>query len=282
MPRRTTNPNQIIRKDGNNCFVEVLSNSFEIDRVLMKFVTYDPTKAAGQKFTNEIDIYLTFEQFLRLKYDTLDSQALIKRIMQYKKEADEQTKATGKKVYSKQQIVYQGGTSARQLEARGKARADGMSLSRTLKVFAGDKLPFIFLAEQGPGEDDAKGLIVPKYGHNPEQRVMLGLSADDIKELFLITEARLNAYLTAKQMWKMMNPEENATNTGNTGSAPASQNAASTYQQNSYQRNTAPTAPAAPVAPTAPAVAPAAPENDAPDFFPSEEDLFGGGADDFF
>lgn len=296
MPRRNANVNQIIRKDGNNCFVEVLSNSFDIGRVLMKFVTYDPTKATGSKFTNEIDIYLSFEQFLRIKYDILGSQSLIKRINAYKQEADAQTKATGKKTYSKQHILSQGGTSARSLESRGKARPDGMSLSRTLKVFAGDKMPFIFLAEQGPGEEDSKGLIVPKYGFNPEQRVMIGLSADDVKEIFLLTEAKLNAYLVGKQVMLFMYPEmakqQNTQQTQprpyepqqyrpNNAVAPATQPRPQTPPAQPSLPNISQMQPQVPQQPQVPvqhAVMPQAPN----DYFSIDEnDLFGSGEDNF-
>ena len=280
MARKNANPNQIIRKDGNNCFVEVLRNSFEIGRVLMKFVTYDQSREVGDKFTNEIDIYLTFEQFLRISYDILDSRQLINGILKDKQVADEETKRTGKTVYPKQRTLTMGGTSAESLKAKGKSRPDGMSISRVLKMFAGNKLPIMFIAESGPGETDSKGLIVPRYGYKPEQKVMMGLSADDAKELFLLTREEIRSFLTAKAVMNMMNPPEN--------------NQTQQYNQNktSYQPAPAP-APAPAPQPSSAASASRDPLANAmnppveeppiapPDDFPIGDDLFGG-SDDFF
>lgn len=41
------NQNQIIRKDARSCFVESLSDAFEIGKVHLAFATYDLTRPAG-------------------------------------------------------------------------------------------------------------------------------------------------------------------------------------------------------------------------------------------
>ena len=43
------NQNQIIRKDARSCFVESLSDAFEIGKVYLAFATYDLTRAADQQ-----------------------------------------------------------------------------------------------------------------------------------------------------------------------------------------------------------------------------------------
>ena len=279
MARKNANANQIIRKDGNNCFVEVLRNSFEIGRVLMKFVTYDLTRPSGDKFTNEIDIYLTFEQFFRLSYDILDSQSLIKAIQKDKQEAT----AKGSQ-YPQQRVIAQGGTSAESLAQKGKSRPDGMGESRILKIFAGNKLPIMFVAEKGAGEADSKGLIVPRYGRTPDSRVMMGLSADDAKELFLYTREEVRAFITAKRMMELMNPAVAPipqASGNNNGYRPA--------PVQTQPRAEAP-APATVVQPSQPVQQninnamnkpepPSAPLFD--DDFPIDDDLFGG-SEDFF
>lgn len=276
MARKNANPNQIIRKDGNNCFVEVLKNSFEIGRVLMKFVTYDQSREVGDKFTNEIDIYLTFEQFFRISYDILDSRQLINGILKDKQIADEEAKKTGKTAYPKPRILTMGGTSAESLKAKGKSRPDGMGISRVLKMFAGMKLPIMFIAESGPGESDSKGLIVPKYGYKPEQKVMIGLSADDAKELFLLTREEIRSFLTAKAVMNMMNPPENnqTTQTQNrSGYQPQPQPQPQQPPMNNHtESDSLSNAMNPPV--EEPPIAP-------PDDFPISDDLFGG-PDDFF
>ena len=198
MSRRNASPNQIIRKDGKGCFVEALKGAFGIGKVQLKFVTYDSSKQSGDKFTNEIDIYIDFAAFNRIAYDMLDSKNLLKQIFADKAYAEQETARTGQKVWTKQTIIHQGGSSAATLAKQGKQRPDGKALARVLKIFAGDKLPLMFRAESGPGESDPKGLIVPKYGTKPEQFVQIGMSTDDIKEFFTEVRNAVSAYLCAQ------------------------------------------------------------------------------------
>ena len=60
------NQNQIIRKDARSCFVESLSDAFEIGKVHLAFATYDLTRPAGQRQTNNIHIYIAVDEFLDL------------------------------------------------------------------------------------------------------------------------------------------------------------------------------------------------------------------------
>lgn len=200
MARRNASPMQIIRKDGNACFVEALNSAFNIGKVQLKFVTYDTSKAQGERFTNDIDIYLDFEDYFRISHDFLNKGQILKEICENKAEADRQSQAQGKKVWTRQTIISQGGTSEKSLASQGKSRPDGKALSKILKVFCGDKLPIMFKAEQGMGESDKKGLIVPKYGNTPESYVQIGMTFDDVKEFFLTINAAVNAYFTTKAL----------------------------------------------------------------------------------
>lgn len=60
------NQNQIIRKDARSCFVESLSDAFEIGKVHLAFAAYDLTRPAGQRQTNNIHIYIAVDEFLDL------------------------------------------------------------------------------------------------------------------------------------------------------------------------------------------------------------------------
>ena len=132
------------------------------------------------------------------------------------------------------------------------------------------KLPIMFIAESGPGESDSKGLIVPKYGYKPEQKVMMGLSADDAKELFLLTREEIRSFLTAKAVMNMMNPPENnqTTQTQNrSGYQPQQPPMNNHTESDSLSNAMNPPVEEPPIAP--------------PDDFPISDDLFGG-PDDFF
>ena len=90
-----------------------------------------------------------------------------------------------------------GGTSAERLRLYGKARADGKSLSRVAKLLAGQKSDFLFIADSGPGDKDAKGLIVPRFGKNPENHVSVSMTWEALAELLLTTMAHYEAWLSA-------------------------------------------------------------------------------------
>ena len=106
------NQYQIIRKDARNCFVESLNDAFGIGRVHFAFATYDLSRPAGSRQTNNIHIYITVEEFLEL-CRKLNSGEL-RYMLQSKKKTGEST------------CLYQhlGGTSAEKLARQGRSRAD--------------------------------------------------------------------------------------------------------------------------------------------------------------
>ena len=62
---------------------------------------------------------------------------------------------------------------------------------------AAQKYDFLFVADSGPGEKDAKGLIVPRFGKNPENHVSVSLTWDALAELLLFTQTHYEAWLAA-------------------------------------------------------------------------------------
>lgn len=197
------NAQQIIRKDGSNCFVEVMSTSFEIEKVLFNFYTYDTSAQAGSRLKNGINIYMSFDEFYRICHDITVTRALISEVLKMAQDA----KAAGKN-YAPTKIIHQGGRSAASLKAAGQGRPDNMSLARQLKIQAGSKYPIILIAESGPGEQDAKGLIVPRY-QQPECKVTIPFTFESIKELFLTTKAHVDAFIAAQYTYRAFHPEEN-------------------------------------------------------------------------
>lgn len=57
------NQDQIIRKDARSCFVEVKSDCFHLDKDHLQFVTYDQKRPVGQRYTNNIHIYINVPEF---------------------------------------------------------------------------------------------------------------------------------------------------------------------------------------------------------------------------
>lgn len=179
------NPSQIIRKDARNCFVESLSDAFGNGRAHFVFATYDLNKPAGQRQTNNIHIYISIPELLELCRKL--SCGELRYILQQKKQNGD----------SKPIQEWLGGTSAEKLRQYGKPRPDGKSLSRVCKLMAAQKTDFLFTASSGPGEKDAKGLIVPKFGNRPENHVAVSMTFDALSELLLMTRTHYESWLTA-------------------------------------------------------------------------------------
>ena len=119
--------------------------------------------------------------------------------------------------------LYQclGGTSAEKLAKYGRARADGKSLSRTAQLVCGSKTDFLFVADSGPGETTAKGLIVPRFGKNPENHVSVSMTFELFSELMLMTKIHYQAWLTARYLREPMESSVHPTQTN----LPESENA---------------------------------------------------------
>ncbi len=177
--------NQIIRKDAKNCFIESLNDSFPIGKAHLGFASYDMSKPAGRRQTNRINIYISVEELLELCRKL--SCGELKYMFQNKKKASDSSP------------LYQclGGTSAERLKKAGKSRADGMSLSRTAQIICGSKCDILFIADSGPGEENEKGLIVPRFGNKPENHVAVSMTFDSLSELLLMTKTHYEAWLSA-------------------------------------------------------------------------------------
>ena len=179
------NQHQIIRKDAKNCFVESLSDSFDKGKAHFAFATYDLNKPAGNRQTNCVHIYISVPELLELCRKLTCGE--LRYLWQARKKAAD----------TEPILKWLGGTSAEKLAQYGKPRPDGKSLSRVAQLLAGQKVDFLFTASSGPGDKDAKGLIVPRFGKKPENHVSVGLSWDALAELLLFTKAHYEAWLAA-------------------------------------------------------------------------------------
>ena len=181
---REENLYQIIRKDAKNCFVEVLNDSFSIARTHLFFATYDLSKPSGERQTNTIHIYLPMEEVVEL-CRKLESGEFRMMVDKNKKNNDSTS-------------LYEslGGTSAKRLKALGKARKDKKSLSRVMNIIVGKKNDIMLIAESGPGEENEKGLIVPKFGDKPENKVIVGMKFTDFSEMMLMAKMHYSAWLS--------------------------------------------------------------------------------------
>ena len=179
------NANQIIRKDARGCFVESLNDAFEIGKIHLTFASYDTSRPAGQRQTNNVHIYISVDEFLELCRKL--SCGELRYMMKSRKENKDSTPL----------FQHLGGTCADKLKKLGRERKDGKSLSRTMQLLCGSRSDFLLVADSGPGETNATSLIVPKFGKNPENHVAVSLSFDALSELLLITQVHYSAWLSA-------------------------------------------------------------------------------------
>ena len=182
------NNNQIIRKDAKNCFVESLSDAFDIGKVHFGFATYDVNKPTGQRQIDNVQIYISVDEFFELHRKVVSGE--LRYLLQSKKKNGDRTP------------IYQslGGTSAERLARQNHPRSDGMSQSRTIQLLCGSKSDFLLVADSGSGEATDKGLIVPKFGKSPENHVAIPMTFETFSELILMTHVHYSAWLSAFYM----------------------------------------------------------------------------------
>lgn len=174
---------QIIRKDAKNCFVEVLNDSFAIGRAHLFFATYDLSRPKNQRYTNTVDIYLPMSEVVEL-CRKLETGIFGAKVKEYKANKDSSS-------------LYEslGGISAKRLKEKGKQRKDKKSLSRVMNIIVGQKADIMLIAESGAGEESDKGLIVPKFGDKPENKVVVSMPFASFSEMMLMTKVHFSAWL---------------------------------------------------------------------------------------
>lgn len=197
------NQDQITRKDARNCFVESLRDCFSFGRIHFTFASYDLSRPAGQRQTSQVQIYIPVGEFLNLCRKLECGE--LRYLLQNRKQS------------SDKRPLYEtlGGTSAEKLARQGRPRPDGRSLSRTMQILSGSKSDLLLVADSGPGETTDKGLIVPKFGKNPENHVAVSMSFDLFSEFLLETKINYQAWLSA---WYV------SCSTSSTGGKPNGQN----------------------------------------------------------
>lgn len=182
----TMNGNQIVRKDSKNCFVESLNDSFPIGKMHLCFAAYDLARPEGSRQTNAVHIYIAADEFLELCRKLECGE--LRRMAQMRREKGDRSP------------LFQtlGGTSSERLAKLKKPRKDGKSLSRVMQLCVGIKTEFLLVADSGAGETTQKGLIVPKFGGEPENHVAVGMVFETLSELLQLTKLHYQAWLTAQ------------------------------------------------------------------------------------
>lgn len=166
---------QEFRKDGKNCFVEIISNMMYLEksnrRLMFNFVSY----GNDNKMTYTIPIYIKMDEAMALASYILYGEIERERIRVAK---------TNKTVlYS-----LQGGTNVASLQKQKRPRKDGKCEARIFTIEVGRSQPYILKAQVGPGQvqvngkvdnsPNAKGLYVPCG--KPDHYTIIGCTRLDL------------------------------------------------------------------------------------------------------
>lgn len=184
-----TNDAQIIRKDGRNTIFEVMNTPFGIEKVLVNFQKYDPTRPAGQKVTEKVGIYIGFAEWLRLTQEFAKSTVGFQKL----ELAEKKAKTEGKPFYGL--TIAMGGTSYESMKRRGRERADGLPEYRALSIEKSSKINgYLLKAISGPGKKTATGGFM--MSGKPDITIQIPLFFPDFSEVLLYTEKSIQAYLS--------------------------------------------------------------------------------------
>lgn len=194
--------NQIIRFDGRNVFVEVLDSAFEIGKIMLAFKEYDLSKPQGQRFVNEITIYMDITEF-----ETLAHDIKIRYIDREAKKARELQK-TGNYKFCKEIYIDMGGTTLESLARRNQSRPDKKDESRIFKITPGDKMPWILSAEKGAGKRTETGLIAPDG--KPDVVIRVPLSDKDFRKFAIVVDNEIQAWRVMERARKERAQRERA------------------------------------------------------------------------
>lgn len=176
---------------NKSSFLKVKSDGFSIDRLKLSFGNFDENK----KLISNIDFWLDFAK--GDAYVFLQDIISGKLYAEMEEEEKKRLKENPQNKYSQPVRKFQGGHSAKKAKEK-EIRSDGAAHAKVLTIQKGLKYPVLFTMEEGPGRETQEGLIVPTYGRNPENKIQVTLTWDNIKALALAAQAHHNAYLTVQ------------------------------------------------------------------------------------
>lgn len=181
MARKEKNPNQIIRIDGYNCFMEVMADGFEIGKVLMRFYKYDASREKGNRFTANIAIYMNTADFNSLYFQSLmGSCVLMKKIV---------ANAANQNLSEWEKAI---------IIDRGGSQKDNVCTARYLKILKGQKKPIVLLAEEGNGQKNKNGGFT--MTGKPTSTVSLGMETEDFVKMLMEVKDALIAFQAKKAL----------------------------------------------------------------------------------
>jgi hypothetical protein len=165
MKRELIESGKVTQVSTNVAVMSTWVSAFEIEQVKFQFFNYDTKE--------RIDIYVSFEDWMRLTED-IRSGIIFKQI-----------EASGNSFKATM------GGSARSTKYDGEPESRILTLG-TSKNKKGETVVY-FNATSGKATIGKTGLLMPDGA--PDQKIVVGSSIKDMKNLFLYTDAMIRAYL---------------------------------------------------------------------------------------
>lgn len=207
MANTKSNPLQMYRIDGQNCFVEFMAGMLDKGKVNINFCEYDPKN--GNKQTSRIDIYVDSALFLGWCEGVLSGE--FDRMIAADKESgwhDGQKVSQYTAWFSSMGGINEDDTKRRleKLKELYPWVSDGIAISRQFKVQESTKYKYVFRGEVGIGKSNDKGLIVPQG--MAKKYTQIPVRYDDVMGLCAVCRAYITAYYNqhiaqkANDLWK--------------------------------------------------------------------------------
>jgi len=243
-PNKKDNPRVIFKAFAASSLVSVIEPDInsEYDNIVLEFVEFSKGGTATKR--KEIDYYFSPAEWLAFCSLIIDKS--VSRAIKMEKAAFLQS---GQKYCNTKMFEKMGGGNERVYKGNGE-NYDLVLKARSfyLTVPSSNNVDVMLVAEKCDGNKNKQGLIVPT-GNNKE-KVMVPVTFDTLLQMAVISQYRMQAYFTARQLRGDYSGGWNAEEGGEAAQSP--QNA----PQQSYQQNYQ------------------------PDFYPQPEDAFSGGQED--
>ena len=166
--------NKIIKFATNSTFFEVLSYNFKRGTIVINMQNY-------KQNTGAVKISLKFSEFLYLEHLITTGQIFQMNPDQYGN------------LYK-----FQKGTGAKY--NNGNVVARHLSFQKSQNP---DRYPIVFVATEGPGKQDNRGLI--QFAGAPTTRVIFPMTSEMLVEFFGMIKLHLNGYMAACYQHKLTN-----------------------------------------------------------------------------
>ena len=172
-------------------FCKIKMDMARQNMLMFSFVNFDSSKSAGEKVLAEATAYIDFPTAKLFAQDILSG-----RITALAKKEQDRVSAANEK-YCKPIWTQMGGSNEKKCAEKG-WRTDGKAISRVLNLTPGSKKPYILTIQQGAGESNDKGLIVPKFGTKPEVQIRVALDNDTLKQMALMINTHIDGFIAAQ------------------------------------------------------------------------------------